>query len=61
MSANNQLRIWNRGNEWCISEDDVDTGKGILLAVKKSLEEAIKFANKYQEDNEIEYGLDVSI
>lgn len=61
MSANNELTITKRGEIYDVSEIDVDTGSGFLVMQCASLEEAIREANKYQEENEVEYGLNIKI
>lgn len=63
MSANNQLVIKKRGENWTVSDIDAETRKGFLISdmVYKNLKAAIRAANKYMADNEVEYGLDVKI
>ena len=57
MSANNQLEINKVGEEWHIHNVDVDTGSGFPVGDAPTLQEAIKLANDYRADNEVEYGL----
>lgn len=59
MSANNYLRIRkNKDGEYFVSEEDADTGH-TLYQLGKFLhsEEALEAAQKYQEENEVEYGI----
>lgn len=62
MSANNYLLIEQCKSGFMISEVDVEGG-GFVLRDKpfKTLEEAIKHANKYMEKNNVEYGLHIQI
>lgn len=61
MSANNKILIVARNAKYEVREFDVDTGNGFYIATCSSLEEAIRKANKYQEENPVEYGLDIKI
>ena len=62
MSANNQLIIYKKGNKFVVGHIDLDCGwHQKEMIVKDTLEEAIKAANKFQDENEVEYGLDVRI
>jgi len=59
MSANNYLRIRkNKDGEYFVSEEDADTGN-TLATVGKFLhpDDALEAAQKYQEENEVEYGI----
>ncbi len=67
MSANNQLVVLKNKKEkfeihinWCVDNDFVPS-KESLLNVEEKLESAIKFANKYCNENMIEYEVYVSI
>ncbi len=55
MSANNYLSINKKTFE--ILEADADTGHAMLIATGKSLEDAIELAEKYMEENIVEYGI----
>jgi len=62
MSANNLLTIYKKGNKFVIGHSDLDCGwieKEMIIT--DTLEEAIKKANKYQEENMVEYGLKINI
>lgn len=61
MSANNQIIIQKLGEKYSVSEIDVDCGGGYFITDDhfETLEEAIKAANKYMEENEVEYGLNI--
>ena len=62
MSANNQLIIYKKGNKFVVGHIDLDCGwHQKEMIVKDTLEEAIEAANKFQDENEVEYGLDVRI
>ena len=63
MSANNELLIEKIGDKYSVSEVDVDAGGGFFITDNhfKTLEEAIKAANSYMEENEVEYGLNINI
>lgn len=58
MSANNFLKI---EKDYTIKECDADTFYCSKIAKGKSLRDAIKIANKYMEENEVEYGLRISL
>jgi hypothetical protein len=61
MSANNILYILkNKKGEWIIEEHDVDTGAIFgKFPPSLTLQEAIKKANEYCENNVVEYGYKV--
>lgn len=61
MSANNKLKIWKVKDVWCVHNVDVDTGSGLEVTEAPSLEIAIERANMYMGQNEVEYGLDITI
>ena len=66
MSANNLLKIYSkviRGKKrWIVEHWDLDCGKYTYHNFKKSdkLEDAIKEANAFMQENEVEYGLSIS-
>lgn len=65
MSANNQLIITRKKDKFQIHENfcmdnDFEPDKASLLKTEKTLEEAIKFANKYCQENIVEYGYHIS-
>jgi hypothetical protein len=59
MSANNELLISfsKDKKKWIVRNVDVDGGGAFLVAEDKTLEGAIEKANKYMEEEEVEYGL----
>lgn len=58
MSANNYVLIRQyKENKWSVSDKDAETGSGRTIKFFKTLEEAVKFAQEYQESNIVEYGL----
>lgn len=62
MSANNILKIWNRGDVYVLDECDAEEGKLIVrVGTFFFLRKAVKEAKKYMKYNEIEYGLDIQI
>lgn len=62
MSANNKLIIYKKGKKFVVGHLDVDCGWNRKeMAIKDSLEEAIKFANEFMENNVVEYGLKIKI
>lgn len=61
MSANNFIRIISRWGNYEITDVDVDGCGQTEIGKTKTLEEAIRIANKYREENEVEYGLDIKI
>ena len=62
MSANNQIIIYKKKDKFVIGHWDMDCGwHDKEMAVKDTLEKAIKFANKYLEENLVEYGLSIKI
>lgn len=57
MSANNQLIIYRKDLEWCVKNSDVDTrGFNMVAEGLASLEDAIRIAEKYMAEEEVEYG-----
>ena len=62
MSANNQLVIYKKEKKFVVGHLDLDCGwYQKEMFIEDTLEEAIKKANKYQEENEVEYGLQIKI
>jgi len=68
MSANNQLVVCKIKGKYCVFENgcvdnEFETPKTDKYADYKAntLEEVIKWANEYCEDNMVEYGVDVRI
>ena len=62
MSANNQLVIYKKGKKFVVGHLDLDCGwHEKEMIVRNTLEGAIKEANKFMEENEVEYGLNVKI
>ena len=68
MSANNYVRIRpvaveNRTTEkqYQVETGDMESEGTDLLTYADKLETAIRYANKYMEDNEVEYGLQVIV
>ena len=62
MSANNQLVIYKKGKKWIVGHTDLDCGwHKKEMITENTLEEAIKSANKWMENNECEYGLSIKI
>lgn len=61
MSANNQLLIQKYKDGFRVSDIDETGGHFIQDEPVKTLEEAVKLANKYLEDNEVEYGLRIEL
>lgn len=64
MSTNNQLIILKEGNYFCIHENpcmdnEFEQNEESLIKTEKTLEEAIKFANKYCKEEMIEYGYNI--
>lgn len=64
MSANNQLVVYQpEPLVWAVKEIDVDTGgKNCDVGDEyPDLENAIRAANEYMEENEVEYGLRINL
>jgi len=63
MSANNELLIQKIGNKYSVSDIDIEVGEGFFISDNHfdTLEEAIKAAQKYQQENEVEYGLNFNM
>jgi hypothetical protein len=63
MSANNQLLIEKYHLGWKVSEIDVESGDEVKISKKlhKTLEQAVREANKYLENNVVEYGLRIEL
>lgn len=55
MSANNYLKIDRK--KFKVSDCDVETGSEFKIGQGKSLDEAINIAQKYKEENIVEYGI----
>ena len=62
MSANNYILIKKAKDKYIVKDKDMDIETTIeKVGEYKTLEEAIKAANKYQENNEVEYGLSIKV
>jgi hypothetical protein len=66
MSANNELKIYNKvikgKRKWIIEHWDLDCGKYDDKFKKCDLlEDAVKEANIFMLENEVEYGLNITI
>lgn len=62
MSANNELVIYKKGKKFIVGHMDLDCGwHEKEMIITNTLEEAIKGANKFMEENEVEYGLQIHI
>jgi len=61
MSANNQLLIKKTKQGYIVKDVCVEGGTGEIIFVAQNLETAIKKANKYMEENIVEYGLSIPI
>lgn len=62
MSANNKIVIYKKEEKFVVGHLDLDCGwheKEMFMT--DTLEEAIKKANKFMKENEVEYGLDIRI
>lgn len=63
MSANNFIKInKNHKGKWVVREYDADGG-GLMrkIAFETSLVGAIRAANLYSSENEVEYGLEIDL
>lgn len=61
MSADNVIRIWRKHSYYYAAEQSME-GKTITdLGVWPDLEGAVRYANDYMEENEVEYGLDIKV
>lgn len=61
MSANNELLIQKYKDGYRVSDIDEMGGHFIQDKPVKTLEEAVRLANKYLEDNVVEYGLRIEL
>ena len=61
MSANNQILIKKTKQGYIVKDVCVEGGTGEIIFVAQNLETAIKKANKYMEENIVEYGLSIPI
>lgn len=62
MSANNLILIKWRKPSYFVSDCDADTGSGSPIGNAKTLEKAVRIANKYMDQgNEIEYGIHIKL
>lgn len=63
MSADNLIRInKNHKGKWVVRECWAENGATIRkLSFEKSLEDAIRAANAFMEENEVEYGLQIEL
>jgi len=63
MSANNQLVIVKSTDGYQVTEAQVESIFGFKISNKihKTLEQAVREANKYLEDNVVEYGLRIEL
>ena len=62
MSANNVLRIeWSKSS-YLIEDVDSETGSGARIGTAKTLEKAVRIANKYMAvGNYVEYNLQIKL
>ena len=62
MSANNQLVIYKKDKKFVVGHLDLDCGwHQKEMIIENTLEKAIKKANEWMSENEVEYGLDIRI
>ena len=61
MSANNQLTITKENGRFIIRNTDVDTKSSYLVGDAETLEEAVKKANHFMWEEEVEYGLRIKL
>ena len=61
MSANNQILIKKTKQRYIVKDICIEGGTGEIIFVAQNLETAIKKANKYMEENIVEYGLSIPI
>ena len=61
MSANNQILIKKTKQGYIGKDICVEAGTGEIIFVAQNLETAIRKANKYMEENIVEYGLSIPI
>lgn len=62
MSANNFLLITKEKDKYSLHHCDADCGPwGDKFPEFSTLEEAVKAANSFMQENEVEYGLDIRI
>lgn len=57
MSANNRLVLKQYQHKWVIYDEDVESEKRMKIDERMRLESAIKIAQAYMLDNNVEYGL----
>lgn len=62
MSANNQLVIYKKDDKYIVGHLDMDCGwHEMEMFVRDTLEEAIKAANGFMEEEEVEYGMRIDV
>lgn len=65
MSSNNYLLIIKTPKgKYVVEERDVDTGSSYTFhdfGEQETLEKCIEIANRYMEENEVEYGLEIKL
>ncbi len=63
MSANNYLYICRDGTKYLTEECDADTNGAYStpFSPTDTLEDAVRAANEYMKENEVEYGLRIDI
>jgi hypothetical protein len=62
MSSNNFIKIHRSKHGFEVTHRDADTGSKIEnIGRYKELEDAVKAANKFIDENEVEYGLRVHV
>ena len=57
MSANNIVMISKANNRYLITDEDIESEEGMGIGIEHTLEEAVKRAEKYCQENEVEYGI----
>ena len=63
MSANNIVRIkeYKESPKYRVRDEDIECGCGYDVGSADTLEEAVKIANKYEEEEFVEYGITIDL
>lgn len=59
MSADNFIKIWKEDMEWCVAEISLEGQVLEELGGWADLESAVRCANSFEAENEVEYGLKI--
>lgn len=57
MSADNYILIWHKSEGWSVEEVSTEGHQLEKIGTYNDIKDAIRAANAFMEDNEVEYGI----